>query len=366
MKKEKGIIQVILKSGLITWVLLLLIWQIGSLFYSDDFLPGPVTTFAGAGKLVASGDLFRDILISMQRVLKGWLLGILFAIPAGLCIGHFKKIGEIFEPFLNFFRFVPAIGFITLFLMWFGVGEKSKVALIFYAVIFPVMINTIAGVRTVDDALIEASESLGANGAKTFFTVIIPSAVPNIFTGVRLGLIGAIICIVAAEMLAASEGIGYLIYTSRLYYKNRLDLYRYFYTGYHRLSRRQTVTVCGKKSIEKIWREIGRRSRMLEKLTQDNYEKIIAGKDKPVVIDFFSPECRHCKMTEVGLLELAEEQKDAAVYAACDITEEQALAERFDITTLPTLLFIKNGDIKNKLTGFTHKLIIAEEIKKLV
>ena len=87
---------------------------------------------------------------------------------------------------------------------------------------------------------------------------------------------------------------------------------------------------------------------MLEKLTQDNYEKIIAGKDKP------------------GLLELAEEQKDAAVYAACDITEEQALAERFDITTLPTLLFIKNGDIKNKLTGFTHKLIIAEEIKKLV
>ena len=99
MKKEKRIIQVIVKSGLITWVLLLLIWQIGSLFYSDDFLPGPFTTFAGAGKLVASGDLFRDILISMQRVLKGWLLGILFAIPAGLCIGHFKKIGTIFKLF---------------------------------------------------------------------------------------------------------------------------------------------------------------------------------------------------------------------------------------------------------------------------
>ena len=75
MKKEKRVIQVIIKSGPITWVLLLLIWQTGSLFYSDDFLPGPVTTFAGAGKLVASGELFRDILISMQRVLKGWLLG---------------------------------------------------------------------------------------------------------------------------------------------------------------------------------------------------------------------------------------------------------------------------------------------------
>lgn len=220
-KKNKSatIITVILKCGLISWILLLLIWQFGSYFYSDDFLPGPLTTFEGAGKLIASGDLQRDILISMQRVLKGWLLGIVFAVPAGLCIGHFKKVGLVFEPFLNFFRFVPAIGFITLFLMWFGVGEKSKVALIFYAVIFPVMINTIAGVRGVDGALVEASKSLGASGVKTFFTVIIPSAVPNIFTGIRLGLSGAIICIVAAEMLAASEGIGYLIYTSRLYYK---------------------------------------------------------------------------------------------------------------------------------------------------
>lgn len=218
-KKEKSKIDLILKCGIVTWVLLLVIWQVGSLFYSDDFLPGPLTTFAGAGKLVESGDLFNDIVISMQRVLKGWGIGLAFAIPVGLCIGHFKKIGFVFEPFLNFFRFVPAIGFITLFLMWFGVGEKSKTALIFYAVIFPVMINTIAGVRTVDDALIEASESLGASSTKVFFSVILPSAIPNIFTGVRLGLSSAIICIVAAEMLAASEGIGYLIYTSRLYYK---------------------------------------------------------------------------------------------------------------------------------------------------
>ncbi|MGN0483141.1 MAG: ABC transporter permease [Lachnospiraceae bacterium] len=219
MKKKTTIIDTVLKCGIITWILLFVIWQIGSLFYSDDFLPGPITTFQGAGKLVASGDLGKDILISMQRVLKGWLLGVAFAVPVGLCIGHFKKIGSIFEPFLNFFRFVPAIGFITLFLMWFGVGETSKIALIFYAVIFPVMINTIAGVRTVDRSLIEASQSLGASEAKIFFTVIVPSAVPNIFTGIRLGLSGAIICIVAAEMLAASEGIGYLIYTSRLYYK---------------------------------------------------------------------------------------------------------------------------------------------------
>ena len=93
-KKNKSatILIFILKCGLISWVLLLLIWQFGSYFYSDDFLPGPLTTFAGAGKLIASGDLQRDILISMQRVLKGWLFGIVFAVPAGLSIGHFKKV----------------------------------------------------------------------------------------------------------------------------------------------------------------------------------------------------------------------------------------------------------------------------------
>ncbi|MCD8356967.1 MAG: ABC transporter permease [Clostridia bacterium] len=218
-QKNSGILLRIVGSGIVTWILLLLIWKFGSLFYSDDFLPGPLVTVKGAAALIADGTLANDILYSLGRVLKGWILGLVFAIPVGLCVGYFKWIGKIFEPFLNFFRFVPAIGFITLFLLWFGVGETSKVALIFYAVIFPVMVNTIAGVRSVDQSLVEASESLGAGKAKTFFSVILPSAVPNIFTGVRLGLSGAIICIVAAEMLAASEGIGYLIYTSRLYYR---------------------------------------------------------------------------------------------------------------------------------------------------
>lgn len=105
---------------------------------------------------------------------------------------------------------------------------------------------------------------------------------------------------------------------------------------------------------------------MLITLTQDNFEKITNNQDKPVVAAFFSPDCSHCKMTEVGLLELSEENPDIAVYAKCDITREEGLVQRFDITALPTLLFIKNGAMKNKLTGFTHKMIISEEIKKLL
>ncbi len=215
---KKGFLR-ILRIGVITWLLLLLIWSVAAHFTSPTFLPGPWKTIQGVPSIAKNGILFQDIRISLIRVIKGWSLGIVFAIPLGLLIGRFEKFGWLLEPLLNFFRFVPAIGFITLFLMWFGVGEGSKTALIFYATIFPVLINTITGVHSMDASYVEAAESLGAPGAKIFFTVIVPSTVPNIFTGIRLGLSGAIISIVAAEMLAASEGIGYLIYTSRLYYR---------------------------------------------------------------------------------------------------------------------------------------------------
>lgn len=218
--KVKAVLEtVFLRWGLLAWVALICVWWVGSLFFSDEFLPGPLTTVESVGELIASGTLQQDVLVSLARVARGWLLGLAFAIPVGLVVGNFLRVGWFIEPLVNFFRFVPAIGFISLFLMWFGVGEASKTALIFYATIFPVMINTITGVRSVDESLVEAAETLGSSKVKVFFTVIVPSAIPNIFTGIRLGLSAAIICIVAAEMLAASEGIGYLIYTARLYYK---------------------------------------------------------------------------------------------------------------------------------------------------
>lgn len=209
----------ILHIGIVTWVLLFAIWAVAAHFNSPTFLPSPLKTLEGIPSIAKNGVLYQDIKVSLIRVLKGWSMGIVFAIPLGLFVGRFEKVGWLLDPLLNFFRFIPAIGFITLFLMWFGVGEGSKTALIFYATIFPVLLNTITGVRSIDASLVEAAESLGASGAKIFFTIIVPSTVPNVFTGVRLGLSGAIISIVAAEMLAASEGIGYLIYTSRLYYR---------------------------------------------------------------------------------------------------------------------------------------------------
>ena len=101
---------------------------------------------------------------------------------------------------------------------------------------------------------------------------------------------------------------------------------------------------------------------MLIELTAANHSEVLAT-DKPLVLEFYSPTCAHCKKTEAGLAENAE--SDDVVIAKCDITAEPALAEQYDITALPTLLFLRNGEIKERLVGFTHKLIIAENIKKL-
>ncbi len=218
-EKLKLIGVAVIKSGIVTWILLFGIWWLASSFTTPDFLPNPYVSLLGLIDLAKSGKLWEHVSISLYRVAFGWGRALLIGIPLGLLIGRFKFINWLVEPFINFFRFVPAIGFLTLFLMWFGIGEESKRVLITYAALFPIIINTVAGVNGIDPIKYQAAESLGANRVQSFFTVTIPGSVPSVLTGVRLGLSGAIISIVGAEMLAANEGLGYLIYTSRLYFK---------------------------------------------------------------------------------------------------------------------------------------------------
>lgn len=209
----------IMRGGIISWIIVLVIWGVGSLAYDEYFLPSPKETLDSMITLIQNGTLWEDIVASVLRVGRGWLLAIVFAVPLGLLVGNFKPVKWLVEPILSFFRFVPAIALTTLFLMWFGVGEESKTALIFYASFFPMFVNTIAGVASVDKSLIEAASSMGAKKARVFFTVVVPSAVANIFTGIRLGLGASITCVVAAEMLVGNDGLGYLINSSKLYYK---------------------------------------------------------------------------------------------------------------------------------------------------
>ena len=119
-------------------------------------------------ELIKDGTLWSDIVASVGRVIKGWLLSIIFAVPMGLIVGNFRPVRWLVEPILSFFRFVPAIALTTLFLMWFGVGEESKVALIFYASFFPMFVNTIAGVASTDKQLVEAASCMGAKKQEFF------------------------------------------------------------------------------------------------------------------------------------------------------------------------------------------------------
>ncbi len=218
-KSSKDLGRRILKCGVISWAIILVVWGLGSLAYDEYFLPSPYETIDSLVLLIKDGTLWADFVASISRVAKGWALAVAFGVPLGLLVGSFKPVKYLIDPILSFFRFVPAIALTTLFLMWFGVGEESKVALIFYSSFFSIFVNTIAGVVSTDQSLIEAASCMGAKRARVFFTVVLPSSVANIFTGIRLGLSSSIICVIAAEMLVGSDGLGYLIQSSKLYYK---------------------------------------------------------------------------------------------------------------------------------------------------
>jgi NitT/TauT family transport system permease protein len=208
-----------LETGIATWLVLLVVWASIAPFYPASFFPGPLQTLLGGKEILLDGTLARFSLISVERVLAGWFLGILVGAPLGVLIGRVRFLRQLIEPFVDFFRFIPAIAFLTLFIMWFGVGEKSKVILIMYATCFVVIINTASGVLGVSPNRIQAARTLGASEWQILRHVVIPECIPHLFTGVRLGLGSAFTAIVAAEMLAAKEGVGYLVFTSRLYFR---------------------------------------------------------------------------------------------------------------------------------------------------
>lgn len=209
----------LLKIGVFSWAFILIVWQIVAMLSLPEFLPGPLSVLQGFQELVKNGTLFKFVGISFVRIIIGWILGSVIGIPIGILMGRVPFIKSFVDPILNFFRFIPAIGFLTLFMLWFGVGEEAKIVLIMYATAFLVILNTAAGVSGVPEEKIRAARSLGASEWQIVFHVVIPSSIPYIFTGERLAMGNSFGAIVSAEMLAANQGVGYLIWTARLYFK---------------------------------------------------------------------------------------------------------------------------------------------------
>ena len=153
----------------------------------------------------------------MQRILLGFFIGSLIATPLGLVMGSNRVVRTLFDPYINFFRFVPAIAWLTPVVIWFGIGETSKVIIIIYTTVFIVLVNTIVGVSNIPANKLRAAASLGANAHQIFLHVTLPATLPFILTGMRLAMGNSFMTVVSAEMLAANSGLGYLIFNSRLW-----------------------------------------------------------------------------------------------------------------------------------------------------
>ena len=193
-------------------------WWFASTRTIPAFLPSPLDTFKAFGDLIEQKILLQAVGISLLRIYSGWLLGAgLIGIPVGILMGRIRVIREFVTPYVEFFRFIPPIAFVTLSLIWFGVGEMSKIMLITYTSFFICVLNTMAGVIGVKEGVIRAARSMGANELQLLFSVVIPSTIPSIVTGMRVAMGISFGTIVAAEMIAANSGIGYIIWSSRNY-----------------------------------------------------------------------------------------------------------------------------------------------------
>jgi NitT/TauT family transport system permease protein len=175
------------------------------------FLPPLSEVLLAWADLVRSGELADHAGASLARSLAGFGLAIVLAVPLGLLIGWYRPVAEFLNPVLELFRNTAALALLPVFVLILGLGETSKVSIILYACAWPILLNTVAGVKGVDPLLIKSATSMGLKPYRLFQKVILPAAVPTIFTGVRLAGAYSILVLVAAEMVGAKAGLGYLI-----------------------------------------------------------------------------------------------------------------------------------------------------------
>ncbi|HMH55353.1 MAG TPA: ABC transporter permease [Gemmatimonadales bacterium] len=197
---------------------LFVLWHLAAIYLVSSVLfPPPAIVFRKAVILVLNGVLLEHLWASVQRILIGFFAGSLLGIPIGLAMGSFRPVRQVLEPYTEFLRFIPSVAMITVAVIWFGIGEASKIFLIIYTTIFIVILNTAAGVSAIANNKIRAAQALGATRGQIFFHVALPATVPYILTGMRLAMANSFTTIVAAELIAANEGLGKMLWDGRMF-----------------------------------------------------------------------------------------------------------------------------------------------------
>lgn len=207
-------------TGLISVGIIIGVWQ----FLSSTgrvnalLLPAPLNVFRAGVMLTSNGTLPIDTAVSLARVLAGFFAALIVAVPLGVLMGLWWPVRDSVNPIIEVLRPVPPIAIIPVAMLWFGIGETSKVFLIAYGAFFPILLNTIAGFRAIDPVHIRAVQSLGGKRWDVIRHVVILSAFPHIVVGARLGMAMGFIVLVAAELIAADSGLGFLIQDARQHF----------------------------------------------------------------------------------------------------------------------------------------------------
>lgn len=195
-------------------LVIVIIWQL-VVSFSDAhvaILPPPALTAKTFLELVVSGELFVHVEASLRRVLVAWAIAALVAVPLGLAMGRYRFFERLMDPFVELFRPISPLAWIPLAILWFGIGETGKLFIIFIATFFPTLLNTVSGVKGVDPVLIRASQALGCDSESAIFRkIVLPAALPSIVVGLRISFGTGWAAIIAAELVAAQKGLGYLI-----------------------------------------------------------------------------------------------------------------------------------------------------------
>ena len=198
-------------------VVFVLVWEAltASGVINPAFFPSPSRMTAEATKLIASFEIFRHIGASTERVLIGFGLSALVAIPLGIALGISPLLKAIADPIVSIVRPLPSLSWIPLSILWFGIGESQKYAIVFMGTVAPLLIYVTDATLRVDPILVKAARNLGATQLQVMARVILPAALPNILTGLKVSLALAWMCIISAEMVGASNGLGFLIWNAK-------------------------------------------------------------------------------------------------------------------------------------------------------
>jgi ABC-type nitrate/sulfonate/bicarbonate transport system permease component len=186
--------------------------------FNPIFLPGPWLVVGSLVELAAKGELWVHVRATLERVAVGFATGAALGVGLGLAAGRLRVVRDVVEPVVEMLRPIPPLAVLPLFIVWVGIGEPSKVGFITYATFFPIFLTTVTGVRQIDPLLLRAAESLGARGLRLFVRVIMPAALPDILTGLRLGVALAFFVIVISEFIGAEHGLGFLINDGRNFF----------------------------------------------------------------------------------------------------------------------------------------------------